>query len=49
MGGGGVTLSPADLKITTGHWPFSVQNCQMANHFPKWLVLLADHQRNMGI
>ena len=23
------------LKITTGHWPFSVQNCKMANHFPK--------------
>ena len=36
----------ADLKITTGHWPFSVQYCQTANHFPKWLALLADHQRN---
>ena len=30
------------LKITIGHWPFSVQNCQMANHLPQWLALLAD-------
>ena len=21
-----------DLIITAGHWPFSIQNCQMANH-----------------
>ena len=25
----------ADLKITTGRWPFSDHNCLMANHFPK--------------
>ena len=25
----------AELKTTAGPWPFSMQNCQMANHFPK--------------
>ena len=25
----------ADLKITAGHWLFSVHICQMADHFPK--------------
>ena len=35
----------SDLKITTGHWSFSMQNYQMASHFPKWLALLAHHQR----
>ena len=25
-----------ELKITAGHWLFSVHICQMANHFPKW-------------
>ena len=31
--------------FTDCHWLFSVQNCQMTNHFPKWLALLADHIR----
>ena len=22
-----------------------MQNCQIANHFPKWLALLANHQQ----
>ena len=35
----------ADLKIIIGR--ISVQNYQMANHFAKWLALLADHQRNI--
>ena len=30
----------AELKITAGHWPFSVHICQMANHFPKWSALM---------
>ena len=30
-----------ELKITAGHWPFSVHICQSANHFPKWLAILA--------
>ena len=34
----------AELKITTGRWPFSDQNCQMANHFPKLLAVSANHQ-----
>ena len=29
---------PEPLKITAGPWPFSVQNCQMAKHFPKCLL-----------
>ena len=32
-----------ELKITAGPWPFSVQNCQMANHFPRWLAVWANH------
>ena len=30
------------LKITAGPWPFSVQNCQMAKHFSKWLAVWAN-------
>ena len=31
------SMHHADLNIMAGHWLFSVLNCQMANHFPKWL------------
>ena len=32
-----------ELKITAGHWPFSVHICQMDNHFPKWSAAMANH------
>ena len=32
----------AGLKITAGPWPFSVQNCQTANHFSKCLAIWAN-------
>ena len=35
-GGGGRREKCTDLKITTGHWPFSMQNSQMANHIREY-------------
>ena len=32
----------AVLKVSVGPWQFSVQNCQMAKHFLKWLAVLAN-------
>ena len=34
-GGGSDIRPPAELKITAGPWPFSVQNCQWPTIFPK--------------
>ena len=38
-------LMNAEFKITAGPWPFSMQNCQMANHFPKCMVLVANQNK----